>query len=72
MPSERALMYRSSPCGSRALAAARLQRPQPTTIDSNQSHPLFEGDHFNGLSVWRAVFEETTGTATDASTPSAG
>jgi polyisoprenoid-binding protein YceI len=38
--------------------------PATYTIDSNHTHPLFEADHFNGLSVWRALFKKTTGTVT--------
>ena len=38
--------------------------PAIYTIDSNHTHPLFEADHFNGLSVWRALFKRTTGTVT--------
>jgi polyisoprenoid-binding protein YceI len=34
------------------------------TIDPNHTHPSFEADHFNGLSIWRGVFKNTSGTVT--------
>jgi len=33
-------------------------------IDPNHTHPLFEVDHFDGLSTWRGLFKATTGTIT--------
>jgi polyisoprenoid-binding protein YceI len=50
-----------------ALVAANsgvLGAPVTYTIDPNHTHPLFEADHFNGLSLWRALFKKTTGTVT--------
>jgi polyisoprenoid-binding protein YceI len=46
------------------LAASNLASASPTTynIDPNHTHPMFEADHLNGLSVWRGLFKKTTGT----------
>jgi polyisoprenoid-binding protein YceI len=46
-------------CSASVVAAAA---PVAYTIDPNHTHPLFEADHFNGLSTWRALFRKTTGT----------
>ena len=34
------------------------------TIDPNHTHPSFEADHFNGLSIWRGMFKNTSGIVT--------
>ena len=47
----------AAPC----LAAAA---PHSYKIDPNHTHPLFEVDHFNGLSTWRGMFKSTSGTIT--------
>jgi polyisoprenoid-binding protein YceI len=46
------------------LAASSLASASPTTynIDPNHTHPMFEADHLNGLSVWRGLFKKTSGT----------
>jgi polyisoprenoid-binding protein YceI len=33
-------------------------------IDPNHTHPLFEVDHFAGLSTWRGLFKATSGSIT--------
>jgi len=33
-------------------------------VDPNHTHPLFEVDHFGGLSTWRGLFKSTSGTIT--------
>jgi len=33
-------------------------------IDPNHTHPLFEVDHFDGLSTWRGFFRTSSGTIT--------
>jgi polyisoprenoid-binding protein YceI len=38
--------------------------PQTYRIDPNHTHPLFEVDHFGGLSTWRGLFKSTSGTIT--------
>jgi|SRR6516162_3516012 polyisoprenoid-binding protein YceI len=44
-----------------AVAAAS---PATYRIDPNHTHPLFEVDHFNGLSTWRGLFKATSGSVT--------
>jgi polyisoprenoid-binding protein YceI len=41
-----------------------LAAPGTYNIDPDHTHPEFEADHFNGLSVWRGVFKESKGTIT--------
>lgn len=38
--------------------------PVAYRIDPNHTHPLFEVDHFAGLSTWRGLFKATSGTIT--------
>jgi len=38
--------------------------PATYRIDPNHTHPLFEVDHFDGLSTWRGLFKSTSGTIT--------
>jgi polyisoprenoid-binding protein YceI len=38
--------------------------PATYRIDPNHTHPLFEVDHFNGLSTWRGFFKATSGSVT--------
>ena len=47
-----------------AAASPLVAAPVTYTIDPNHTHPAFEADHFNGLSVWRGVFKQTSGTIT--------
>jgi polyisoprenoid-binding protein YceI len=35
--------------------------PMVYKIDPDHTHPVFEADHFNGLSVWRGLFSKTSG-----------
>ncbi|HEX3950135.1 MAG TPA: YceI family protein [Steroidobacteraceae bacterium] len=48
------------------LIVAGLASAAPTTynIDPNHTHPMFEADHLNGLSIWRGLFKKTSGTIT--------
>jgi polyisoprenoid-binding protein YceI len=45
-------------------AAVGVAAPVTYKIDPNHTHPLFEVDHFAGLSTWRGLFKSTTGTVT--------
>ena len=47
--------------GYAALAAAA---PGTYRIDPNHTHPMFEVDHFAGLSTWRGLFRTTSGSIT--------
>jgi polyisoprenoid-binding protein YceI len=38
--------------------------PETYRVDPNHTHPLFEVDHFGGLSTWRGLFKATSGTIT--------
>ena len=38
--------------------------PLTYRVDPNHTHPLFEVDHFDGLSTWRGFFRTTSGTIT--------
>jgi len=38
--------------------------PVSYTIDPAHTHPAFEADHLDGVSVWRGLFKHTTGTIT--------
>jgi polyisoprenoid-binding protein YceI len=46
-----------------ALASnAVLAAPIAYDIDPDHTYPSFEADHFGGVSVWRGMFKETSGT----------
>jgi polyisoprenoid-binding protein YceI len=49
-----------------SLAGSAVAAASPATyrIDPNHTHPLFEVDHFNGLSTWRGLFKATSGSVT--------
>jgi polyisoprenoid-binding protein YceI len=48
-----------------AVGAAQVTAaPATYRVDPNHTHPLFEVDHFGGLSVWRGLFKSTSGTIT--------
>jgi polyisoprenoid-binding protein YceI len=48
-----------------AYAAAFAEAaPYTYRVDPNHTHPLFEVDHFDGLSTWRGLFKSTSGTIT--------
>lgn len=42
-------------------SATALAAPLTYDIDPKHTHPAFEADHFGGLSVWRGVFNVTSG-----------
>lgn len=44
------------------LATAASAAPTTYNVDPDHTHPSFEVDHFGGLSVWRGLFNKTTGT----------
>jgi polyisoprenoid-binding protein YceI len=48
------------------LAASGVAAAAPVVyrIDPNHTHPLFEVDHFGGLSTWRGLFKSTSGIIT--------
>jgi len=41
-------------------------------VDPDHTHPEFEVDHGNGMSVWRGLFKKTTGTITLDTAASSG
>lgn len=45
-------------------SALALAAPATYRVDPNHTHPLFEVDHFAGLSTWRGLFKSTSGTIT--------
>jgi polyisoprenoid-binding protein YceI len=45
-----------------ALPCVAAATPHNYKIDPNHTHPLFEVDHFGGLSTWRGLFKSTSGT----------
>ena len=47
-----------------AWAAGAPAAPATYRVDPNHTHPLFEVDHFGGLSTWRGLFKTTSGTVT--------
>jgi polyisoprenoid-binding protein YceI len=49
-----------------ALAGPGVAGAAPATyrVDPNHTHPMFEVDHFGGLSTWRGLFKATSGTIT--------
>jgi len=59
-------MKTSAALGLLALSLSRMTHAEPVTyrIDPNHTHPLFEVDHFGGLSTWRGLFKSTRGTIT--------
>jgi len=52
------------PCAMLVCPAAVLAAPATYQIDPNHTHPLFEVDHFDGLSIWRGLFKKSSGTIT--------
>jgi len=47
-----------------AYSAAAVAAPRTYRIDPNHTHPLFEVDHFDGLSIWRGLFKKSSGSIT--------
>lgn len=47
-----------------AIPALVTAAPMLYKIDPDHTHPVFEADHFNGLSVWRGLFSKVTGEIT--------
>lgn len=45
-------------------AGVAFAAPATYNVDPEHTHPSFEADHFGGLSVWRGLFDKTTGTVT--------
>lgn len=43
------------------IAQVAVAAPITYEIDPNHTHPMFEADHFDGLSTWRAIFRKTAG-----------
>jgi polyisoprenoid-binding protein YceI len=43
-------------------SGAALAAPATYTVDPDHTYPHFEVDHFGGMSVWRGLFKETSGT----------
>jgi polyisoprenoid-binding protein YceI len=46
------------------LATVAVADPVAFKIDPDHTHPAFETDHSNGLSVWRGTFRTTSGSIT--------
>ena len=44
-----------------AVATAAGAAPTNYMIDPDHTHPSFEVDHFGGLSVWRGIFQKSSG-----------
>jgi polyisoprenoid-binding protein YceI len=42
-------------------SSAVLAAPVAYDIDPDHTYPSFEADHFGGVSVWRGMFKETSG-----------
>jgi polyisoprenoid-binding protein YceI len=51
-------------CAFFAAPSLALASPATYNIDPNHTHPMFEADHFAGLSIWRGLFKTTSGTIT--------
>ena len=43
------------------MTGSALAAPVKYDIDPNHTHPSFAADHFGGLSVWRGMFEKSSG-----------
>lgn len=43
------------------ISAPLAAAPMTYKIDPDHTHPVFEADHFNGLSVWRGLFSKASG-----------
>jgi polyisoprenoid-binding protein YceI len=46
------------------VTGSALAAPATYNVDPNHTHPSFEADHFGGLSVWRGLFNKSSGTIT--------
>jgi len=46
------------------VTGSALAAPVTYNVDPNHTHPSFEADHFGGLSVWRGLFDKSSGTIT--------
>lgn len=57
-------IYALLPCAMLVCSSAALAAPAKYKIDPNHTHPLFEVDHFGGLSTWRGFFKKSSGTIT--------
>lgn len=44
------------------ISGSALAAPVKYEVDPNHTHPSFAADHFGGLSVWRGMFEKSSGT----------
>ncbi len=44
-----------------AASTATLAAPVTYEVDPRHTHPVFEADHFGGLSVWRGLFNAKSG-----------
>ena len=44
------------------VTGSALAAPATYNVDPNHTHPSFEADHFGGLSVWRGLFNKSSGT----------
>ncbi|MGH8369978.1 MAG: YceI family protein [Gammaproteobacteria bacterium] len=46
------------------ISAPLAAAPMVYKVDPDHTHPVFEADHFDGLSVWRGLFSKVTGEIT--------
>jgi polyisoprenoid-binding protein YceI len=46
---------------SMAASTGALAAPVSYEVDANHTHPVFEADHFGGVSVWRGIFNASKG-----------
>ena len=60
------MTYATTPFSLSVLGWATLVVAGPGTyrVDPSHTHPMFEVDHFSGLSTWRGLFKTTSGTIT--------
>jgi polyisoprenoid-binding protein YceI len=44
-----------------AFVGVAVAAPVTYDVDADHTHPSFEADHFGGMSVWRGLFNKTSG-----------
>jgi polyisoprenoid-binding protein YceI len=55
-------MTRAGVCSLLAISGLASASPVTYSIDPNHTHPEFEADHLEGVSIWRGLFKRTSGT----------
>jgi polyisoprenoid-binding protein YceI len=51
-------------CAFLAASGIACAAPVAYTIDPNHTHPMFEADHLDGVSIWRGLFKKSSGSIT--------